>query len=593
MLGALFVRQAATMPRQEKHFLGRVLFAGVMLVLIYTAWLLITGVQPMTSIGDMATFGSLVFRIAAPLQFVVILFVAALASTLAVAHEKDRRTLELLLMTSLSNTEIVLGKLSAGLLLTVNILLPLTVATMLLSLLGGVSLMQVCSLSWLVFSAAFFAASLGVTTALWREKTFQAIAASLLGVILGLGVLEAIPYLLGTSGERLRWLMALTSIVQPLSLHASSPTAGLVGWGAGLVLCGAGLGLLWLSIVFLRRWNPSRMARSTPVFEESLYADSQALSASKGDGQTWRGRPSRTVWSNPILWREMCTWAYGKRIILIRLGYFCLAALVAFGLSRLVQNGAGLDRSQLSADLIPPVVRWLAPFLIVSLSVTNALAVNSITNERDQQSLELLLVTELSPWSFLLGKALGVLYVVKEMVLIPILIFFGLWWAGCMTTENLIFTFLAWLVMNLFAVMLGIHCGMTYHQSRAAISTSLGTIFFLFIGVVLCMLVMISFHGAFERQLAPFLAIILGGGTLLYVALSYRTPSPALTLSAFGLPFLTFFAITSFLLRDQELTVFSTIVAAYGFTTIAMFVPAVSEFQFAVAGSSRERPLEE
>jgi len=218
---------------------------------------------------------------------------------------------------------------------------------------------------------------------------------------------------------------------------------------------------------------------------------------------------------------------------------------------------------------------------VLSLIMINALAVNSITNERDGGALDLLLVTEVTPPSFLFGKILGVLYVAKEMVLIPILLCIYLWWGGGLTTENLIFTCISLLVMDVFVVMLGIHCGMIYYQSRAAIGTSLGTVFFLFLGVATCMLIMLMFRGSFGRQLAPFLMIILGGGTGLYAALGYRNPSPAITVTAFLLPFLTFFAITSFILRDQELTVFSTITISYGFATAAMLIPALSEFEFA------------
>ena len=96
------------------------------------------------------------------------------------------------------------------------------------------------------------------------------------------------------------------------------------------------------------------------------------------------------------------------------------------------------------------------------------------------------------------------------------------------------------------------------------------------------MMIMMSFRGSFELQLAPFLVIILGGGIGLFVALGSRNPSPAISLAAFGLPLLTFFAITSFILREQELTVFSVVVVAYGFATLAMVVPAISEFDFAL-----------
>jgi hypothetical protein len=110
----------------------------------------------------------------------------------------------------------------------------------------------------------------------------------------------------------------------------------------------------------------------------------------------------------------------------------------------------------------------------------------------------------------------------------------------------------------------------------------LGTVFFLFLGIVTCMLIMISFRGSFGRQLAPFLLIILGGGTGLYLALGHRNPSPAIAIASYALPFLTFFSMTSFVLRNQELTVASVIVIAYGFASASMLVPALSEFDFAM-----------
>ncbi len=212
----------------------------------------------------------------------------------------------------------------------------------------------------------------------------------------------------------------------------------------------------------------------------------------------------------------------------------------------------------------------------------NALAVNSITNERDGQALDLLLVTRITPKQFLIGKLLGVLYVTKEMVLLPLVLCIYLWWQGGLTLENLSYVLIGLMTMNLFVTMLGIHCGMIHSQSRGAIATSLGTVFFLFLGVVMCMLIMLSFRGSFASQLPPFLVIILGGGLGLFAALGVRNPSPAIALASFGLPFLTFFAITSFILRNQELTVFSVIVAAYGFATAAMVIPALSEFDFAM-----------
>ena len=122
---------------------------------------------------------------------------------------------------------------------------------------------------------------------------------------------------------------------------------------------------------------------------------------------------------------------------------------------------------------------------------------------------------------------------------------------------------------------------MNYANSRSAIGVSLGVVFLLFLGVVTCMLIMISFSGSFQTQLTPFLAFILGGSVGLYVSLGYRNPSPAIQLASLLLPLATFYSITSFLLH-HFLAVFLVTVVTYGFTMAAMLMPAIYEFDIAM-----------
>ncbi|NIP68517.1 MAG: ABC transporter permease, partial [Planctomycetales bacterium] len=56
--------------------------------------------------------------------------------------------------------------------------------------------------------------------------------------------------------------------------------------------------------------------------------------------------------------------------------------------------------------------------------------------------------------------------------------------------------------------------------------------FFLFLGVVAAMVMMVSFAGNVEYQLTPFLACIVGGGIGLYLALGSRNPSAAIALAS-------------------------------------------------------------
>ena len=266
----------------------------------------------------------------------------------------------------------------------------------------------------------------------------------------------------------------------------------------------------------------------------------------------------------------MRTWAYGPKVRWIRLGYAAVAILVGFVVLR---DAAAADG--LSATAI------LAPLFVCSLMLINALAVTSITSERDGRALDLLLVTELSPKEIVLGKLGGALYNTREMVVLPLALCVMLGVAGRASWENVAYLIGVLVVLDLFVAVLGLHCGMIYASSRSAIFASLGTLFFLLVGVATCIAVLLAFSGpssrAFEVQLAPFLAFMVGGSAGLYFALGAKSPSAAIGWAALICPFATFWAITSYFL-DYTLGIFIVTLATYGFATLTMLVPAVAEF---------------
>src|SRR3990170_7125863 len=172
----MFTREVAVAPRRVSFFAARTLFAGVLFALTLTAWQLLVGSQRIENVGDLAWFGAAAFQILAPLQLAVAMPFSALLVASAVALEKDRKTLDLLLMTNLSNTELVLGKLLAGMLTVVMVVVGALPLLMLVALLGGVSTSQILRIEVVTLASALVAGSLGSTIALWREKTFQALA---------------------------------------------------------------------------------------------------------------------------------------------------------------------------------------------------------------------------------------------------------------------------------------------------------------------------------------------------------------------------------------------------------------------------------
>lgn len=587
-----------------------------LLLLMCTAWLRVTGTQIILNVGDMARFGTILFQILAVLQLALVIFFAALGAAGNVCQEKDRRTLILLLLTRMSNVELVLGKLSASLLGIVVLLVAALPVFMMTTLFGGVSFLQVLQVFAVTVAAVLLAGSLGCTLGFWREKTFQTLSMTVLALVMWLAVWEGVHAGLGTMSLGGRDGHAWATIFSPFRAVVAAAHGGTEGlgyrawigdevtWFIGFALAGT-LVLNLLTILRVRVWNPSREVRPGQIGQDeeaSIWGPARDLAqqdAEHAPEDTERlaerarerhvdaraARPagiSRQVWDNPILWREVCTWAYGRKVLVIRLVYLALFAMAFTALHWTVREELAAGPRDEFSTLLPATTAPLALFALVSLVIVNALAVTSITGERDGQALDLLLVTDLSPREFVLGKLGGVFWVAKEMVILPLLLAVHLAWFQIVNLETLLFLIGGMLVMNVFVATLGVHCGMTYANSRSSIGVSLGTVFFLFLGVAACMTMMVKFSSSFHNQLPPFLAAILGGGVGLYVALGIRNPSPAITLASLSLPFATFFAITSFLLRNQELTVFMVVSIAYGFATAAMLVPAVYEFDIAM-----------
>ena len=577
LIGPVFTRELAIAPRRIKLYVARSAYALALLVLMSTAWLVLTGTQLVQDVGDLARFGTVLFQILAPLQLALAIFFAALLAASEVAHEKDRRTLVLLLLTNLSNSELVLGKLLASLLSVLVMLAAALPVFMLTALLGGVSYGQIARAMAVTLAAVLACGSLGSLLALWREKTFQALALTVLVLVAWLAAGEIVAA--GVLGERFGGLpcralaagfspwQAIQEAARPYAYD--QPALGPLGTPVNLFLVTAvaiSLLLNGVAVAMVRVWNPSREERRGKREErgETTEAASNAVSLAP--------RPTRQVWDNPVIWREMRTWAYGRKMLVVRLAYLVLVGLAAGSLYMMFSGG------QLATQ--GPLV--LASLILLSLVLVNAQAVTSLTSERDARALDLLLVTDLTPKEIVFGKLGGVFYNTKEMVLLPMLLCVGLWLAGTLSLEHLLYVLGGLAVMYAFVATLGLHAGMTYVNSGVAVATSLGTVFFLLVGVAVCMRIMMAFSGSFGAQLLPFVAFMVFGGVGLYAVLGARNPSTAIGLASFLCPFATFYAITSYLMDPPApLAALLATVAAYGFTTAAMLVPAICEFDVA------------
>ncbi len=580
LAGPIFHREVLTTPRQSRHFLLRSGYIAALLVLLYTAAQVTFGWQQIRSVGAMARFGHLVFQVFAIVQLALVLFFALLFTAGNIAQEKDRRTLILLLMTDMENRELVFGKLWASL-LNVGVLVGVSVpAFILVHAFGGVMLSQILWAIALCLATAFAAGSWGALVAFWREKTFQTLAVGVIGLVLYWGVIRTLIYLSGPSTDIGLWLaifdpfQTLIMVLSPLAFYEGLGVVPVSALGAVLAMFGLGVFLNLLTIARLRVWNPSRFIYTQG---ESKTDEEEATHAAKAAPVP--KAKSRSIWTNPVLWREIRTRAYGRKIIFIKLAYLVLAGFVV---SLLVgSSGAAAETSEKILGMFSAPAFAFIAITILSLMLINAQSVTALTTERDGKTLELLLVTDITAQEFVFGKLGGVLYNTKELILVPLALIVWYTNQGHITYENMTYLILGFLTLVGFVATLGLHSGLSFENSRSAIANSLGTIFFLFIGIFIFMMLLVEASSSFVLQFQSFIVFIGVGSIALYASLRHKIPSGALTIAAFTLPFLTFYAITSFLL-GSSLGVCLVLVAAYGFPVIAMLIPAISEFDMAL-----------
>lgn len=584
--GPIFAREALTAPRRLRHYLLRSGYVAFLLVLFYTIRQATIGFQDVQFSGDIAAFSLLVFQVFAFLQLTVATFFSTLFSAANVAQEKDRRTLILLLMTDMRNRELALGKLLASLLI-VGVLLATSVPVFgMLRLLGGVTWTQIVWSELIIAATALAAGSWGCLIAFWRHKTFQTLAISVLGIVAAVAMVEGTIPLVGVDSAVGSWLVqaspvrALLQILNPLGTDE-----GAVGRQAGnsvIFLLSLAAAFSLVTIYRMRVWNPSQALRQSVLEEESPAASEHEDNRPLAPRTHSRVR-HRPVWNNPVLWKEIVTRGYGSRMIWIKLAYVALVLLIGLGIGR------GESDSLILGMVSPAGFGFLAT-AIISLLLINAQAVTSITTERDMNTLDILLATDLNAREFMFGKIVGAAWNAREMIIVPLLLliwaaFQGL--ASGLTAEAAIYLVVGYLVLSQFSVMLGLHSGLTWDNSRNAIANSLGTMFFLFIGIFVFMLLLVEARASFAIQMQSFIIFIGLGSIGLYGSMTHKNPSGALTVAAVLLPFLTFYAITGFLL-GQTLGVCLWICVAYGFASIAMLVPAISDFDVALGRTTQD-----
>jgi ABC-type Na+ efflux pump permease subunit len=402
--GPVFAIELRAAARRWQTYAVRVLFVLALLTAFGITWKMQVDEKGALTINDMARSGESFYYGLVGTQLALLLLSAPAATAGAVCVDKARGCLLHLLMTDLSNAEIVLGKLAARLMPVFSLLLAGLPVLGAATLAGGIE-------PWTVFGALFvsagvavFGCALALLLSVWAGKTHEVLVAAyvvealaLLAVPVWMMVARIIGLPVFSAPGWLRKMNPCWLAFAPYASPGSSDWYDPLLFFAGAVAISAGLVL---------------MAMAT-VRRAAVRYGNVVIRPARVRRWQWRWRlPGPSLDRNPVLWRE---WQRRQPSRWLRAIWFLFrvaavsttVAAIGFHLF-----GGGLF------DLVPMVNALVVTMGLLLFSVS---AVTSLTEERVRGSLDVLLTTPLTTRSIVWGKWWGTFRTIPVLAALPAL----------------------------------------------------------------------------------------------------------------------------------------------------------------------------
>jgi ABC-type transport system involved in multi-copper enzyme maturation permease subunit len=556
------------------------------------------------SLAELAKTSANVFETLSYWQLGLVALLAPVFTAGAITQERDSQTYDILLSTPLSNGQIVLGSLLSRLFFIVILLVSGIPVFAITQIFGGVAIRNILVSFLIAAATAFVTGSLAMAIATFKVGSRRTIFGFYLFIIIylvGLAGLDQlawfhpiigydpdpannkilIPVHAGTS-----WLTAFNPLLalKTLFVHTDAahpelaylpPEIGklppdLQRWPIGWLLSSPASFYITLMFtlsflmttpsVMLLRW----LAQTNMPFKTWIMTK---LHLSKGD----RTRKPRTVWGNPIAWREAKTKGSATRASMLRYGFTIIGILGALALawefssvdepehfirpdsfnsttgvltvysknsfhdyatSRNDQDKTAITLKRtagdndphpgdfidlhrhaavevevagnnvLSAITVMPIPHKISEqyvrngllafvmleFAVILLIVTNA-AASTVTREKEDGTLDLLLTTPITSRYYIWGKLRGLVWFVLPLVAVPVtsVVIFILYDIFRFTTdpsndrwiafpESIIILPAMLIIVAAFAAILGMQMSLRCKTSVMAVMASLGIV---------------------------------------------------------------------------------------------------------------------
>jgi ABC-type transport system involved in multi-copper enzyme maturation permease subunit len=405
-VGPVFVYEWITSTRRWHGYALRAVFLLLLLFSLVVAWRSYQPPRGTGPLGALAALGELFFVGAVGTQLTLVLLLAPAATAGAICLDRMRRTLTHVLVTDLSNAEIVLGKLAARLIPVVGLVACALPLMQILTLLGGVDPDALFGAFMVTVGVAFLGSSLALCFSLWARRTHEALLGTY--AVLGLWLLcRPMAKMIGSVIPGFTW--APPPALDPFWLAFAPYWApGAVDWGhyawflgvtAALSALLAGLVVLRIRAVCAREVVVKRKASLSRLVRRLQWLDPT------------RYLPAVSLDTNPVLWWECHRGRMSRGARAVYVLYLAIALTFSL-LVGVIRFGTGV-----------PWVSGLEVFAGILIVCVTASA--SLADERARGSLDVLLTTQLSTRQIVLGKWLGACRVLPVVAFLPAILTFG------------------------------------------------------------------------------------------------------------------------------------------------------------------------
>ncbi|NBV20408.1 MAG: hypothetical protein EBS05_00180 [Proteobacteria bacterium] len=401
----------------------------------------------------------------------VILYAPAFAAT-AITAEREHNTYDLLFATLLRPWEIVAGKLCSSiivLLLFVLLSLPIFAACFFL---GAVSVREAAAIYLITAASSVMFGLLGLSVSAVARNSHLALVVTYVLLLL----FTAGPWVPGFLLEQKPWaaqfiqqarafspLGAMASVILP----AFDPAGA---WKTYLTYCSV-TSVILVGFLVLRVRGGSRRdaARASGTLHDAEDLTRRRLSFPFYLVDPMRRRQCIPDWLNPMFAKELRSRAFGGGQWIFRVAAAC------FGLSMLMMIGAVGNLVGPTPNLIRSVALVFQLGLIVL--IVPSLTAGAITQERERGNLELLRMSRLGAFSFLVGKVGVALLFVAFLLLGTAPGWFAIHYLEINTLREILY---AWAVIGtttLFALSAGLCASALAPRTPIATALAYGVTF--------------------------------------------------------------------------------------------------------------------